>query len=471
MEEASSEHQRLLPCSSGPHSNYNAAAVEVGTPAAPSPWGGLEDADQQSLNSTEVRRRHESKVLLAALMFCFVFMLVELMFGVVAHSLALLTDASHLLIDVGAYALSIMSLRAASRTSCGKYSYGWHRAEVIGTLVSVFSIWALVVWIVMEGLDRSWNVVKCSRIHAMLATTAQQYKRNNSTSYYGFGNISQRPTVDKDGALTEATHMEMCTSIDSPIMVVVGVLGMVVNVVCAAILYFGGSHGHSHFGGSHHHSHSGNGEEEDSLCEENTGHNHSHDHGHGHGHSGSEGEGHDHSHSHSGRGFAVHAALLHALGDCVQSLGVILAGIFIYVANRYSYGVPSYRYSIYNLADPLCSLLFAVITLNMTRPLLRDLLGILMESTPPGINYSELLSALRSIKGVEGVHDLHVWSIASDYAALSVHLEADDKDAALQEAQEVCKRFGITHTTIQVDTVENGAGLCHSLCASAQTIA
>ncbi|RHW73306.1 metal-ion transporter [Trypanosoma brucei equiperdum] len=466
MVEKPREQHQLLPVRAGRATGYSATAVEVTTSTPHSPMSKSGGGRQAHVEPTEMRRRRESKVLLSALLFCFVFMSVEFVFGVLAHSLALLTDASHLLIDVGAYAMSVVSLCTASRSSCGKYNYGWHRAEVIGTLVSIFSIWALVVWIVMEGLDRSWTVVKCSRIHAMLATTAQQYKRINSISYYGFSNISQRPTVDKDGALTEATHMKMCTSIDSPIMVVVGVLGMVVNVVCAAILYFGGSHGHSHFGGSHHHSHSGNGEEEDSLCEENTEHNHSHDHGHGYGHSGSEGEGHDHSHSHSGRGFAVHAALLHALGDCVQSLGVILAGIFIYVANRYSYGVPSYRYSIYNLADPLCSLLFAVITLNMTRPLLRDLLGILMESTPPGINYSELLSALRSIKGVEGVHDLHVWSIASDYAALSVHLEADDKDAALQKAQEVCKRFGITHTTIQVDTVENGAGLCHSTCGT-----
>ncbi|RNE96139.1 solute carrier family 30 (zinc transporter), member 2 [Trypanosoma rangeli] len=101
-------------------------------------------AIENVLNTTEERRRREAKVLYGALIFCFVFMVLEFGSGVLAHSLALLTDAAHLMIDVGAYGLSIMSLKAASKASCGKYNYGWHRVEVIGTLVSVFSIWALL---------------------------------------------------------------------------------------------------------------------------------------------------------------------------------------------------------------------------------------------------------------------------------------------------------------------------------------
>nr|CCC92555.1 unnamed protein product [Trypanosoma congolense IL3000] len=462
------ERDRLIPTDESPPVSYDTVpqppatteAVGITTPCrAESDLG----PEQAPASPTEKRRHRETRVLFAALIFCFVFMVVELVFGVLANSLALLTDASHLLTDVGAYALSIVSLRAASRTSCGKYNYGWHRAEVIGTLVSVFSIWALVAWIVLEGLTRTWNVVRCSRAHAGNEWANLKLRSNESGGgHYGASGTTRLANA----GVEEAVGMEMCRSIDSSVMVVVGVLGMVVNVVCASILYFGGSHGHSHVGGvSHHHSHGhGDGSEEGEA-----GHGHSHEHDHGCS------DGDSDSHSAEGqkksRGFAVHAALLHALGDCVQSVGVIIAGVFIYIANRSSYGVPSYRYSIYNLADPLCSLMFAAITLNMTRPLLRDLLDILMESTPPGIDYEELYNALKRIKGVEGVHDLHVWSISSDYAAMSVHLEADNKDAALQEAQQLCKRFGIGHTTIQVDTVENGAGLCHSACTSAQNVA
>ncbi|KAG8347764.1 putative Cation efflux family [Trypanosoma vivax] len=388
------------------------------------------------ISETERRRRWEVKLLSAALMFCLIFMFVEFACGVFAHSLALLTDASHLLIDVGAYALSIVSLKAASKSSCGKYSYGWHRAEVIGTLVSVFSIWALVAWISIEGFSRSWKVIRCSRVHG-----AVDLSSNQSSNW-------------KDDAF-EGLSPGMCEGIDSPVMLLVGILGMLVNVVCAMILYFGGSHGHSHFGGSHNHSH---GEDE-----------HSHEHGHSHDDAQSAQIGHGTACSsknlkQSGQGFAVHAALLHALGDCVQSLGVIAAGAFIYMANQRAFGTPSNPHSIYNLADPLCSLLFAVITLNMTRPLIGDLLRILMEGTPPGINYEELKNVLLCIDGVVSVHDLHVWSLSSDYMALSVHLVADNKEETLREAQRLCAAFGIEHTTIQVDAVEDGANRCCTPC-------
>ncbi|PWU96803.1 putative zinc transporter [Trypanosoma cruzi] len=421
-------------------------------------------AIEKVLSATEERRKRESKFLYGALIFCFVFMIVEFACGVFAHSLALLTDASHLLIDVGAYALSIMSLKAASRALCGKYNYGWHRAEVIGTLVSVFSIWALVVWIVIEGMTRTWNVVSCSRMPAAVAAIKQQ--RGGSGG-----------EVVADAVLASSRR---CEEINSPIMMLIGVLGMLVNIVCAAILYCGGSHGHSHFGG-HGHSHSHG---EVTNCEsdleisinghtkDHSGHHHTNDDDDcGHGNS-DEKEGHDYDHNHvekkkSKKGFALHAALLHALGDCVQSAGVIFAGVFIYFANKHAFGVPSYQYSIYNIADPLCSLFFAVVTLNMTRPLLGDLFGILMESTPPGIDYLALNQALLSIEGVVSVHDLHIWSLSSDYVALSVHLVADDAAKALRKAQYVCEvLFGIRHTTIQVDAVANGADLCQGSCAS-----
>ncbi|ORC84099.1 putative metal-ion transporter, partial [Trypanosoma theileri] len=116
-----------------------------------------------------------------------------------------------------------------------------------------------------------------------------------------------------------------------------------------------------------------------------------------------------------------------------------IAAAFIYIANRIEFGVSSSPYSLYNLADPLCSLLFAVVTLNMTRPLISDLLGILMESTPPGVDYNALNNALLSIDGVVSVHDLHVWSLSADYTALSVHLVADNAELALRKAQYVCE--------------------------------
>lgn len=386
---------------------------------------------EQAIDAVNARRSSEKRVLFFALTFCFIFMVVEFASGVIAHSLALLTDAIHLLTDVGSYALSIGALVAAGRAACGRYNYGWHRAEVIGTLISVFSIWALVAWIVIEASYRTYDMYMCSRV----------------------------PTQMTLGR----THLRECKAVDSRLMILVGVLGMVVNIVCASILYFGGSHGHSHFGSSHGHSH-GTHDDHD--------HGHDHDHDHGHNHD------HDHDHDHgsatqadmgkgigSTKGYAVHAAILHALGDCVQSLGVILAGVFIYVTNMVYYGIHTYQYSLFNLADPFCSVMFAVITLNMTKSLVMELFGILMESTPRHIDYAALEAALMQIDGVESVHDLHIWSLSAEYVSLSVHLVSDDS-AVLAKAQHICQvHFGIGHTTIQVDPVAVGTSECGSNCS------
>ncbi|KAG5471461.1 hypothetical protein LSCM1_01550 [Leishmania martiniquensis] len=432
------ERTGLTEASAGPAAaNYHAASNAVHITVVE------ERTIDQALSAVEARRESEKRVLMGALIFCFVFMLVEFASGVMAHSLALLTDAIHLLTDVGSYALSILALVAAGRAACFRYNYGWHRAEVIGTLISVFSIWALVTWIVIEAGYRTYDTYMCSRVPAQISAGAPKVRD--------------------------------CEAVDSRLMIVVGVLGMAVNVVCASILYFGGSHGHSHLGSSHGHSH---GESEAHNHDHGCSHEHHyggvHDHSdndeadeyanYGHSHRGAVQNGHE-----SGRqmGFAVHAAILHAMGDCVQSIGVIFAGIFIYFSNYYYYGQHTYAHSLFNLADPFCSVVFAVITLNMTKSLLMDLLGILMESTPASVDYRALEAALRQIDGVVSVHDLHVWSLSADYVSLSVHLVADDSVGALHKAQEICKvRFGIGHTTIQVDPVAVGTASCTSACAS-----
>ncbi|EPY27018.1 solute carrier family 30 (zinc transporter), member 2 [Angomonas deanei] len=418
-------------------------------------------AIDEALSNVQKRRNKEKKVLLAALIFCFVFMVLEFISGVIANSLALLTDAIHLLTDVGSYALSIGALVTAGRVACGTYNYGWHRAEVIGTLISVFSIWALVVWIVIEALSRVSRIIQCSRVPGRLVADAMKSAAKSPSTSAPKQSGFWASLRGDDG---EGDSLE-CYPINSQVMMVVGVLGLLVNVICACILYFGGSHGHSHFGGEHNHSH---GDHDHDHDHDHSHGDHDHDHGHDHGHGGDH---HDEHESTGGStilgaktGFAVNAALLHALGDSIQSVGVIIAGVFIYFMNNYSYGVHSYKYSIYNLADPVCSVCFAIITVNMTFSLLKSLLGILMESTPPSVNYNDLETALSKIEGVKSVHDLHVWSLSADYVALSVHLVADNNEEVLRKAQEVCHLFRIKHTTIQVDSCADGQSNCQGNC-------
>lgn len=497
----------------------------------------------KTVTDVQSARDRERRALTSAMVFCVVFMIVELFGGYISHSLAILTDALHLMTDVGAYALSIFALIAAGRAANERYNYGWHRAEVLGTLFSVFTIWALAGAICLEAVSRIWNIIDCARIAhdgqhgygAMVGTPAPV------SSSHGRGASTTTSTPTPMSAVEDA--VAQCVPIDSKVMVVVGILGMLVNVGCACILYFGGSHGHSHFGGGkcsgdhghshegddhgdshddHGHSHDDHGHSHDDHGDDDHGHSHD-DHGHSHDAHGDDDHGHshdDHGDSHDGAcessspsstsaakknvsfkhspslqsfdgahgdhdddeedeehdhhghdhghgdgkkksGFAIHAAFLHALGDCVQSLGVILAGIFIYIANLAQYGTPSTAHSYYNLADPLSSILFAMITLKMTKNLIYDILAILMESTPTSVDYPKLAKALAEIPGVVSVHDLHVWSIAQDFTACSVHLVANNHVEVLNQAQTICEEdFRISHHTIQVDPEENGAGRC-----------
>lgn len=414
---------------------------------------------QAERDEADSHRKGEICALYVAMGFCFVFMVVELVAGYLAHSLAIFTDAAHLLTDVGSYMLSIFSLYAASRQRSKSMSYGWYRAEVLGTLVSVFTIWALVIAIVYEAVNRTTTMYACA------------YE-------------------------PKTIHESNCIELETKTMLIVGVLGLLVNLGCAAILTLGGSHGHSHYGAKcegHGHSHGGaettdHSESEDRELREATEH-HDHDHGcdhgdhghshddhHGHSHEGGHDDSHeehdDHGHDHGSlkpkpkkrkSGFAINAAFLHALGDCIQSVGVIVAGAFAYYMNLRTYGRETYKLSPYNLADPVSSVVFAVVTLFTTRKLLKQLLGILMEATPPGIDVHEVQCALEAIPGVVSVHDLHIWSIASEKVALSVHIVADNHVEALHATQDICEhRFGITHSTVQVDPSSHGSDRCAS---------
>lgn len=86
------------------------------------------------------------------------FMVCELIGGWLSNSLAILTDAAHLLSDVSGFIISIFSiwvgLIPAKKSSL---SYGYHRAEIIGALTSVLIIWALTAWLVIEAVDRVIN--------------------------------------------------------------------------------------------------------------------------------------------------------------------------------------------------------------------------------------------------------------------------------------------------------------------------
>jgi cobalt-zinc-cadmium efflux system protein len=106
-------------------------------------------------------------------------------------------------------------------------------------------------------------------------------------------------------------------------------------------------------------------------------------------------------------------------------------------------------------ADALASLLIAAILLYASFGLLRQSGRVFMEAAPEGMDPAEIGGVLASQPGVVEVHDLHVWEVTSGFPALSAHVVVhidDDCHAVRRKLQQLAsERFGITHTTLQVD--------------------
>lgn len=142
----------------------------------------------------------------------------------------------------------------------------------------------------------------------------------------------------------------------------------------------------------------------------------------------------------------MRGAFLEVLGDTFGSAAAIAAGLVVLTTG-------------FDRADSIASLLIAVLILPRAWALLRDCLGVLLESAPPGLDVEAVRTHLSSAAGVTDVHDLHAWSITSGMPALSAHVIVTEEALAsrgvgeiLDELGEcVATHFGIDHTTFQVE--------------------
>ena len=164
------------------------------------------------------------------------------------------------------------------------------------------------------------------------------------------------------------------------------------------------------------------------ACGQLHGHNHSHGLGGG-GHHHSHGGEASHQDSDTSRQINIRAALIHVLGDLLQSIGVLISSLLI-----------KFFGESYKIADPICTLIFAVIVVRRisieifksfiflstqictTFTVLRDTLSILLEGTPSSVNYDTIYSDLLGAQDVVSAHSLHLWSLTADISVISVHL-------------------------------------------------
>jgi len=168
---------------------------------------------------------------------------------------------------------------------------------------------------------------------------------------------------------------------------------------------------------------------------------HAHSHG-GHGHAG-----HGH-HEDEGDGdisqINIRAAMIHVLGDLLQSIGVLLSSLLI-----------KFFGDSCKIADPICTLIFACIVFGTTLTVLKDTLRILLEGTPPGIDYDSVMHDLLNIKEVYKVHSLHLWSLTADLPVMSAHLatapSADQEQIRADTNRMLRTKYKIFRTTLQVE--------------------
>lgn len=138
----------------------------------------------------------------------------------------------------------------------------------------------------------------------------------------------------------------------------------------------------------------------------------------------------------------VSAAFRHVLADLLGSLGVIAAALVI-LASGWLY------------ADPLISIVIGALILASAWPILRDSGRVLLEASPAGLDAREVGRSMAAAEGVVEVHDMHLWEVTTGFPALAAHLlvaRDDDCHARRREVEAMLReRFGITHTTLQVD--------------------
>ena len=136
----------------------------------------------------------------------------------------------------------------------------------------------------------------------------------------------------------------------------------------------------------------------------------------------------------------LEGVLRHSAADALGSLGALVAGVVI------ASGGP-------DEADAIAALLIGVLIVLGSWRLIRDPLDVLLESAPRGLDVEDVGRAMCRVDGVKEVHDLHIWTVTSGFAALSAHLRVHSREDpnVVRERVEVLlrERFEITHTTLQ----------------------
>jgi cobalt-zinc-cadmium efflux system protein len=271
--------------------------------------------------------------LVVGLVLIVAFMVAEVAAGLAGHSLALLSDAGHMLTDAGALALSLVVVGLAARPPSGGLTYGLKRAEILSGLGNGITLLVIAALIVYEAVHR---LISPPEVQARL-------------------------------------------------VLVVALAGVAVNLVVTWQL---------------------------AKAER--------------------------------RSLNIRGSYQHIVTDLYAFAGTAVAAVVILLTG-------------FERADAIASILVAGLMVRAATGLLRDAVRVLLEAAPKGVVPEEIVAAMVARPSIANVHDLHVWEITSGFPALSAHVlvrPGDDCHAARRDLEQLLdRRFGIEHTTLQVDHV------------------
>lgn len=329
-----------------------------------SPGLNMDPCDNCTKKRENIKHRRVMKRLIIAALLYFLFMTGEIIGGYVSNSLAIMTDAMHILADVLGILFSLLALWLSTKPPTKRFTFGLHRLEVVSAVVSVALIYILTAVLLYEAVQR---------------------------------------TIHQD------------FDIDGDVMLITAAVGVAVNLIMGFLLNQGG-------------------------------HLHSHGHGHSHGPAAASSSQSAGSGQRQHGSLAVRAAFIHALGDLLQSVGVLIAAYIV----RFK---PEFK-----LADPICTYIFSVLVLFTTFRIIRDTVAIVLEGVPRHLDTLRIKEDLLKLEDVQSVDELNVWALTADKTAALVHLQLTPSSANNWEDVQAKARhlllhtYGLTRCTVQVQT-------------------
>lgn len=264
------------------------------------------------------------------------YMVIEAIGGFMTNSLALLSDAGHMLSDAISLGIALLAFTLGEKAANYSKTYGYKRFEILAAVLNGGTLIFISLYIFYEAIQR----------------------------------FQHPPEVASMG------------------MLIIASIGLLVNIIVAWIMMRGGD------------------------VEEN---------------------------------LNMRGAYMHVISDMLGSIGAIIAALLIIFFG-------------WGWADPLASVIVAALVLRSGYYITKSGLHVLMEGTPQNINLDDVIQTISNTKGIQSVHDLHVWSITSGLNALSCHAVVSG-DMSITESEKLLHKIehdlahqNIHHMTIQLET-------------------